>query len=204
MPYRETVNTEDHPGCIGQLDEVLVGFGMTELSDREKAVAICTPRLFAKDEMLHRAGEIARRVFFICSGLVRFYYITEDGKEHNKSFSRENQFAGAIQQSSLPAPSRFYLQALEPTRALALSLEGLNTLFLQSLAWANLGRLYMESLAVRKTAREASFLLDSAEQRYRIFTQQEPHLVERLPLYHVASYLGITDVALSRIRRRIK
>ena len=62
----------------------------------------------------------------------------------------------------------------------------------------------MESLALRKTHREATFLLDPAEQRYRQLLREEPALCERLPLYHVASYLGITDVALSRIRRRIK
>jgi hypothetical protein len=62
----------------------------------------------------------------------------------------------------------------------------------------------MEALAVKKTSREAGFLLDSAEQRYKSFLEQEPELVRRLPLYHIASFLGITDVALSRIRRRIK
>ncbi|MCB1760418.1 MAG: Crp/Fnr family transcriptional regulator, partial [Gammaproteobacteria bacterium] len=137
-------------------------------------------------------------------GLVRFYYITEDGKEYNKSFSQENQFAGAIQYTFQPEPGRFYIQALEPTRALAISLQGLNRLYQHSLPWANLGRLQMEALAVKKTAREAGFLLDSAEQRYRSFLEEEPGLARRLPLYQIASFLGITDVALSRIRRRIK
>ena len=194
--------TDDSP-CFRQLNEVLAHFGMTEESERDKVKSFCSRQSFAKDAMLYRCGEIADSVFFICSGLVRFYYITEDGKQHNKSFSRENQFAGAMQYSVRPQPSRFYIQALEPTQTLAISLQGLNTLYLQSLPWANVGRFYMEALAVRKTDREASFLLDSAEQRYKDFLTQEPELVERLPLYHIASFLGITDVALSRIRRRI-
>ena len=190
--------------CFRQLDEVLTRFGMTDASERDKVKVICTPRVFAKDALLHRAGELADHVFFICSGLVRFFYITEDGKEHNKSFSRENQFAGALQYSVQAEPCRFAIQALEPTQTLAISLQGLNNLYQQSVAWANLGRLYLETLAVRKTEREAGFLLDSAEARYKDFLDQEPELVERLPLYHIASFLGITDVALSRIRRRIK
>lgn len=190
--------------CFNRLDETLKKYGMFDVSEREKVRKFCTPAYFPKDKALHRSGDIANSVFFICSGLVRFYYISEEGKEYNKSFSHENQFAGAVQYAAQPEPCRFYIQALEPTHTLAISLEGLNTLYQESLAWANLGRLHMESLAVRKTSREAGFLLDSAEQRYKTFLAQEPGLVQRLPLYQIASYLGITDVALSRIRKRIK
>lgn len=190
--------------CFAQLDQVLDAAGMSDPADRGQVRAICKPVSFAQGASLHRAGEVADSVYFIHSGLVRFYYLTEDGREHNKSFALEGQFAGAIQHTLQPAPSRFHIQALEPTATLAISLQGLGTLYHQSLAWANFGRLCMESLAVRKSKREAAFLLDSAEQRYQDFIHTEPELVQRLPLYHVASYLGITDVALSRIRRRLK
>ena len=190
--------------CIKQLDSVLLKFGMSDEAERNKIYNFCSQHSFATEETLHRSGEIATNAFFICAGLVRFFYITEDGKEHNKSFSKENQFAGVVQSSVKPEPGRYYIQALEPTRVLALPLLHLNKLYQESLAWANLGRLYMEILALRKTNREAEFLLDSAEQRYKSFVEGEPELVDRLALYHIASYLGITDVALSRIRRRIK
>ncbi len=190
--------------CFNHLDETLRVCGISEASERAKVKEFCTSCFFEKEEILHRPGEIAKNVFFICSGVVRFYYISEDGKEYNKSFSQENQFAGAIQYTSQPEPSRFYIEALEPTQTLAISLQGLSRLYQQSLPWANLGRLQMENLAVKKANREASFLLDSAEQRYKSLLEQEPGLVQRLPLYHIASFLGITDVALSRIRRRIK
>lgn len=159
---------------------------------------------FQSGEYLLRAGEVATEVFFLCDGLVRFFYLQDDGKEHNKSFAEQTQFAGALQAEFSPQPSRFYVQALEPVSALALSLDGLHTLYNESLDWANLGRRYMQTVVLRKSAREASFLLDSAEQRYLDFQQQYPGLAERLPLYHIASYLGITDVALSRIRRRLR
>ena len=87
---------------------------------------------------------------------------------------------------------------------LSIPVAGLNALYRESLAWANFGRMYMETIAVRKAKREAAFLLDSAERRYLDFLQESPELAERLPLYHIASFLGITDVALSRIRKRIK
>jgi CRP-like cAMP-binding protein len=151
-----------------------------------------------------KAGDVAEQVFFICRGLVRFYYLTVDGKEHNKSFATEGQFAGSILSSTRREPSRFFIQALEPVAALAISTDALEHLYVQSAVWANIGRKYMEGVAIRKERREGEFLLDSAEERYRRLLTEQPQLAERLPLYHLASYLGVTDVALSRIRRRLK
>lgn len=189
---------------FGGLDRALTAFGIADAAEREKIIPWCRSRSFSAGDMLHRAGEVADRIYFINAGMVRLYYATPDGKEHNKSFAREHQFVGALQSTDAPLPSRFDIQALEPCQVVSMALAGLSRLYQESLPWANLGRLYMEQLAVRKTRREAAFLLDSAEQRYRDFLQEQPELMERLPLYHIASYLGITDVALSRIRRRVE
>ncbi|MCG8312842.1 MAG: Crp/Fnr family transcriptional regulator [Pseudomonadales bacterium] len=186
-----------------QLSRLLGELGVRDKQEQQAIETHCRLVFFEKGEILHRSGEVADQIFYIGRGLVRLYYITADGKEHNKSFAIENDFVGATQSIEKPTPSRFYLQALESTRAIAVSIQGLRQLFYQSLSWANLGRLYMEALAMKKTQREASLLLDSAEVRYREFLDSDPDLADRLPLYHVASYLGITDVALSRIRKRL-
>ncbi len=190
--------------CFSQLDNTLQRYGINEPDDRAQIRQYCQLQQFTKQQMLHQSGEFADQVFFICSGLVRFFYLTEDGKEHNKSFAGENTFVGAVQYANRLEPCRFYIQALEPTQTLAISLSGLNTLYQTSLSWANFGRLYMESLAVKKITRESQLLLDSAEDRYLAFLNEQPQLAEKLPLYRIASYLGITDVALSRIRKRLK
>jgi CRP-like cAMP-binding protein len=190
--------------CLDGIRQTLSALGVDDEAEVARINDYCSLAVFDTGEHLHRAGTLANQVFFICSGLVRFYYVTEDGREHNKSFAMEHQFAGALQRSTHPEPSRFYIQALEPTTTLAISLVGLRHLFATSLVWANVGRLYMETVAVRKARREGEFLLDSAAARYERFLAEEPGLAKRLPLYHVASYLGITDVALSRIRRRMK
>ncbi|OUS26182.1 hypothetical protein A9Q99_19595 [Gammaproteobacteria bacterium 45_16_T64] len=158
---------------------------------------------FQPKTYLHDADAVATDIFFICKGLVRIFYITEDGKEYNKTFGEEGAMLGAIQSAVKAEPSRYHIQALEPVIALSIPIEQLNRLYAESLVWANIGRKAMESLAVRKEKREAQFLLDSAESRYRQFLEDSPQLIARLPLYHIASYLGITDVALSRLRRKI-
>ncbi|WP_415902964.1 Crp/Fnr family transcriptional regulator [Neptuniibacter sp. QD29_5] len=161
-------------------------------------------KCFQQEEMLLSAGEVGKHVFFITEGLVRFFYLTENGKEHNKSFAAEQQFAGPLCSFAKPEPCRFYIQALDTTQVLQIPLQVLNELFGTSLEWANIGRMYFEEVARRKSLREGQFLLDSAEVRYLAFVEDYPKLVERLPLYQIASYIGVTDVALSRIRKRIE
>lgn len=185
------------------LEAILEQFGMSDPTERTRLRDICAPCFFTPNEMLYRSGDAVSHVYFICSGLVRYFYLSTDGKEHNKSFIRESQFAGAYRYPARAEPHRFHIQALEPTLTLAIPLDGLHRLYRESLSWANFGRVFMEELVVRKTDREAAFLLDSAEERYQRFLEQEPMLAERLPLYHIASYIGVTDVALSRIRKRL-
>ena len=62
----------------------------------------------------------------------------------------------------------------------------------------------LEQLAIKKERREADFLLMSATERYEKFLQEYAHIVDSIPNYHIASYLGITEVGLSRIRRQLK
>lgn len=190
--------------CLNNMIEILASSNKADIKEISSISTYCKPVSFHKDDYLLRSGQTADSIYFLCSGLARFFYITEDGKEHNKSFAIENQFAGALQTSFDPQPSRFNIQALEDIHALKISLKGLNGLYTKSLVWANIGRLYMESMAVRKAEREAGFLLDSAEQRYLDFLSAYGETASRIKLYHIASYLGITDVALSRIRRRQK
>ncbi len=77
-------------------------------------------------------------------------------------------------------------------------------LFKQSQYWEKLGRILAEQLFVKKETREASFLLDNAEARYIRFLKDYPNLEDRITQYHIASYLGITPVMLSRIRQENK
>jgi CRP-like cAMP-binding protein len=80
----------------------------------------------------------------------------------------------------------------------------LNEFYDRHACWERLGRKNAEQLVLIKEAREKELLLDSLEVRYQRFLQEFPGLADRIPQYHIASYLGVTDVALSRIRKKIK
>ncbi len=147
------------------------------------------------------AGDKSKELAFVNSGLLRFFYQTKDGKEFNKSFISENQFASAYSAFLTGMPARFSIQALEDSQLLICDLEPVIKLFDQHRCWERLGRILAEQLYVKKETREAEFLLDDAETRYHFFQKNYSGLEERISQYHVASYLGITPVMLSRIRR---
>jgi CRP-like cAMP-binding protein len=160
-------------------------------------------RVFEKGDYLVRAGDVANNFYFIIKGLVRFFYSTEDGKEFNKHFAMENGFAGSFHSLVLHEPCGFFIQALERTETLVLPNPLLYELYERHPCWERLGRRNAENLAILKESREKELLLDSLEIRYRRFLKEYPGLAERIAQYHIASYLGVTNVALSRIRRKI-
>lgn len=160
-------------------------------------------RVFNRNDILVSAGEPVNNFFFIVKGLVRFFYTTENGKEFNKAFAPENHFVGSFGAEVLREPCRFSIQALEKTEALLIPVEVIREGYDRHHSWERVGRKMAERVAITKELREGEFLLDSAETRYRRFLAEHPSLAERLNQYHIASYLGITDVALSRIRKNI-
>ena len=155
------------------------------------------------NDLLVRAGEPMRDFFFIISGLVRYYYSTENGKEFNKAFALENHFAGSFGAEVGQESCRFSIQALEQTEALVIPVQVIREGYDRHHCWERVGRKMAERVAVSKELREGEFLLDSAETRYRRFLATYPALAKRINQFHIASYLGITDVALSRIRKNI-
>ncbi len=160
-------------------------------------------RSFQKDSFLIRAGEPAPDFFFIIKGLARLFYCTASGREFIKHSVMENGFAGSYQALARGEPCPFFVQALEPTETLVLPVRTLQEFYRRHPCWERLGRLNAEEVLLRKEAREKELLLDPLEVRYRRFLEEYPGLADRIPQYHIASFLGVTDVALSRIRRKM-
>lgn len=161
------------------------------------------PRVLDRGRFFIRAGERPEYFGFINAGLVRFFYQTQQGQEFNKSFAYENHFIGAYSAFLTNSNVRFTIQALEECSLLVAKTRRMAELFDSHFCWEKFGRILAEQLYIKKEQREAEFLLDDAETRYRNFLQYYPDLEDRLPQYHIASYLGITPVALSRIRKKL-
>lgn len=162
----------------------------------EKALSL---RRLKKKELFLREGQICRQLGFITKGYVRLFYML-NGEEVTKDFNFENFFCGSYASFSLQQPSRFNVVAMENVELYTVGRDDLFKLFDDYASLQKLGRLLMEVMFIRKELREASFLLDSAEQRYAELLAQNDQILQRVPLKYLASYLGMSAETLSRIR----
>lgn len=160
-------------------------------------------KLYESGQILLRSGERVREFYFVLSGLLRYYYVTEDGKEFNKYFAKEYDFAGSISGLISGLPSRYSIEAIEDTHVIMIPVKLIIEGYNRDPSWERLGRRLAENVAYKKELREAEFLLDSAETRYLRFIEEYQDIAARIPQYHIASYLGITEVSLSRIRTKL-
>jgi CRP-like cAMP-binding protein len=143
--------------------------------------------------------------YFLISGLARYYYLTEEGKEFNKSFAeKQGHLLSSISSVSYGTGSPFSVEILADFTTLFISYKDLLLLTQKSKEWNNLLLRIYEDLVIKKEKREADFLLLNAQQRYEKFLDDYSMIEDVVPNYHIASYLGITSVALSRIRKDMK
>jgi CRP-like cAMP-binding protein len=160
-------------------------------------------RPLEKGEHLLEAEQTVKNLFFVNVGLIRYYYIDERGGEE-----RTGQFfdAGTVYTDVTSfvsqTPSRQYIQALEPSEILCISRNAIYDAFTCDHAIERFGRLMLEQALIGSQQRTSSFMNESVEERYRRLMSGRKDLAQRVPQYILATYLGITPEALSRIRRR--
>ena len=173
------------------------------LSEEEKTI-IKDQNLFRhypKNEILLKEGSFAKECYFIIKGCIRAYYL-KDGEEKNTEFYFENQTVRPLSYQT-NSPSVHFLSCLEDCIVAVGSEERNRTLIQKVPKLTELVSQMTEAMLVQKTQDFDHFKNHSPEERYLLLQQQSPELLVRIPLFHLASYLGITKISLSRIRRRI-
>ena len=162
-------------------------------------------RLFSKTEIpkhhyFVKAGEIQKVIGFNLSGVFRYFYTNYDGEEFNKHFCVDRDWVLSLSALADRSPSLFSIQALEDNLVLTVDAESIYELIQVNPYWQAIYRQLLENNYVKKEKREADFLLNNASGRYQSFLKEYPSLPDRIRQHHIASYLGITPVSLSRIR----
>lgn len=157
---------------------------------------------FAKGKLLLNVGEIENYLSFIEKGIVRFYFPRTEN-EITFDFGFENEFISAYDSFIMQSPSIYRVETLSNTILWRISYDDLQKVYRESTVGNAIGRFAAEGLYLRKSKREKSFLTDNAEERYLKLLVDHSKLMKHIPLKHIASYIGITPQALSRIRRRI-
>lgn len=172
----------------------------TWLAFREK----CTVKEYKQGDYMYRQGDVCNHISFLCSGLLRCYYITDDGKEVITAFVYEGDYYSDYESFLTRKPTNIITKLMEDTTVLNVSYQDLQSLYDLYPQSERVGRLIAENLFIILSNRTSSFQFESPEVRYKKFLQGNEPLIQRIPLYMVASYIGITPEALSRIRNRIR
>ncbi len=156
----------------------------------------------AKGDYWLEAGQVCNWVGFVAIGLVKQSF-ERNGEDVVGLFAHENCFTTEYVSFIKRQPSIMSIQALEDTRILSMSYDSMQKLYSTGAVAERIGRLVAESLYVEFVERAMSLQIDTPEVRYQRFSEQNPLLMQRVPLYMIASYLGITAESLSRIRARL-
>ena len=159
-------------------------------------------RVFDRKQQVLRAGEIENYVSFIDQGIVR-YYVEEGDKDITFELAFENSLAAGYDSFLTRTPVVYSGETLVPTELWSITYTDLQAVYAESKVGERLGRLAAEQLYIRKNKRQMWLLKDTAEQRYMRLVHEYSHFLQLVPLKYLASYIGITPQALSRIRKRI-
>jgi CRP-like cAMP-binding protein len=168
-----------------------------------KAGKVFRPVAVPRGALLARAGERPDRVAFIARGLARLYYTAAAGTERTYGFRAENQLVCAYSAALRGEPAQMSIAAVEPCALLVASRAAFDELRAGHSCWRELIARLTEQLYLQQEARQRELLLDDAATRYLSFVTGQPGLASRLTQALIASYVGVTPVALSRIRARL-
>lgn len=157
-----------------------------------------------KKAVLLEVGEVENHISFIKSGIVRFLIPQlKVDREVTFGFSFDNEFVSAYESFLTQTPSSCTIQALTPLTMWRITYQDLQDVYKNTKIGNLIGRLSTERLYIIKSKREQSLLIHSPEERYLNLFKERPNLIQKIPLKFIASYIGVTPQALSRIRNRI-
>lgn len=169
----------------------------------EQLLPLFREEKLAANEYFIRENEVARKIAYLESGVVRAYFINQEGQEYNKQFFVGPSSIGAYSSLLTGKANLIPQQALTDCIIHTCDFRLLTNLYSKYPDLETLARKMAEYYFIEKEKKELEIVLLDASQRYRIFQQEFPTLEQHIQQYHIASYLGISATQLSRIRHQI-
>lgn len=167
------------------------------LQDRLKEISI--PKTLKKGGFLHRPGRVCEHTYFIESGLLRIFYKKGD-KEITDNFCAEDEWITSIYSFMKNVPDNCHIEALETSVLIGIHIQDLEKCFEDFPEMERFGRMLISNYFVKQSERIISMQFHKAKERYGFFQKTSKHKLYRVPLGMLASYLGMSQETLSRVR----
>ena len=172
-------------------------------ADAEKLIQISTVKAFRKRQFLDQPGFISRYRNYVTSGAVRSYYVDENGKEHTVQIAVDDWFISDFYSYITQTPATLFVEALEDSTIIRLEYDAIEALCGEMHSLSEYFRIATEKAFAFSRNRALSNISKSAEERYLEFLERYPNIIDRVPQYIIASYLGMSAEFLSKIRSRV-
>ena len=157
---------------------------------------------FKSKAILHKEGDICNHLYLIEKGIARAFYY-KDGKDITAHFAAEKRTITAIDSFIQRKKSRYNIEVLEDSEITAISHQDLQNLLEKKPEYEKYTRIFLEQIYIDLAERVEDLLFHNAKERYDKLVEKTPDLLQRVHLKHIASFIGITQETLSRIRTQV-
>lgn len=185
------------------LPHFLLSFKTLQGNTLEQVLTAFDDIVIEKGECILKEKKISDTYIFLERGFMRSFVYDTEGNEVTTQLYSPGQIVMEPASFFMRIPSEENIQAITDTAGKSLSFEKMNHLFHSSPEFREMGRSILVKNLVGYKLRNISLINKTAEERYLMLIQQQPEILQNIPLKYIASYLGITDTSLSRIRKEI-
>jgi CRP-like cAMP-binding protein len=178
-------------------------FPFIEDEQLEELLGMCEFVTLDAGDAFIKAGERTSKLALVVDGLVRNYIINDNAEEVTVVFASDMQIIATYASLLLGQPANETSEAVEPSTLCVIDFNKFKELAASNTSYLRLQTQFLENMLLAAIRRIEDLTKKKPEQRYKWLLEQHGHLIERVPLKYLASYLGITPVSLSRIRKRL-
>ena len=187
-----------------QLITYILKFGNLNQEEIKLIISKCRQIKLNKQAYFSEAGKIPRQIGFILNGVIRVFYHNDNGEDITRFFIMERNFVVDLKNFSAGLPATAYVQAITDCDLIVISQVDWNEFLTTTAGWGSMVNKITSATLLQKMERISPLITEDATTRYLTFLEKYPQLANRVPLAYVASYLGITQSSLSRIRKKIR
>lgn len=185
-----------------KLIEVLSRYAVFSDDVKDALLRLVPVREFEKGAVLLREEDLTSECYFVLEGCIRCFYL-KDGADKTAEFYTEGDVASPVTYGSAE-PSPCWLECIEPVLAAVGTPESENEMYAQNPEMEKINRVMAEAVMAKYQRTHNEYKNNTPEERYEQLVENRPDLLDRVPHYQIASYLGIAPESLSRIRKRLK